>query len=103
LAKTVVVKVPHRMSEDDAIERVDRWVRGLVLHYDNQIHEFDAGWERNRLEGRGTAFGQSITGVIEVEPAEVVIRLQLPTLLSLMSSRIEALVQTKAERAFQPA
>jgi len=101
VAKNLVVKIAHELPHADALSRVDHFIRQFLIKYESKVAEFDAGWDTNRLEGRARALGQSVTGSIDVGPQEVVISLQLPMLLTVMSKQIEGFLKSRAENALR--
>jgi putative polyhydroxyalkanoate system protein len=97
----IVVKLPHRLTQDEAIRRINAGVEKLQARYGASVAAIETRWTGNRLDGQVTVLSQSIAGSIEVEPSEVIITLRLPFLLAMLKDRILGFVQKNGEKVLQ--
>lgn len=77
MAEPLVITISHRMTKDEAKARL----QSGFGQFRAQFPGLEERWSEDRMEFRLGAFGQSVTGHIDVLADAVRIELQLPGLL----------------------
>ncbi len=89
--KPLEVRLPHGLDAAEVRRRLDRGIDRARTEYADKVSAIDAAWESDeRLRVDLTVMGMSIAGDIDVLPAELVIRLELPMMASLFAGRIRS-------------
>lgn len=97
----LVVRLPHRHSQEEAARRIRSGVDTLQERYGASVAAIETNWTGYRMDGRVAALGQSITGSVEVLPNEVIITVKLPFLLAMLKDKILGFVQRNGEKVLQ--
>lgn len=97
----LVVRIPHRHAQEEAVRRIRTGIEELQNRYGDRVAALETHWTENRMDGRLSAFGQSISGNIEVLPGEVVVTVTLPWLLAMLKDKILGFVQKNGDRILQ--
>jgi hypothetical protein len=89
--KPLEVRVPHGLTPDEVRRRLDDALVRARTEYADTVGPIDAAWESDeRLRLDLTVMGMSIAGDIDVLPAELVVRLELPMMAGLFAGRIRS-------------
>lgn len=97
----LIVRIPHRHTQEEAARRIRSGIADLQQRYGDRVAALETHWTDNRMEGRLSAFGQSIAGIIDVQPGEVVITITLPWLLAMLKEKILGFVQKNGDKILQ--
>ncbi|PHP65487.1 polyhydroxyalkanoic acid system protein [Zhengella mangrovi] len=87
MAKPVTITVSHELGREQALQRVrDRFDQvekalGMGVRLDKQ-------WNGDQLNFSAGAFGQTVTGTVDVSETDMTIVLMLPTLLAGMAGKL---------------
>ena len=90
------IKIPHQLSREEALERVQGMLRKLQAEQKNTIRDVSEKWEGNQGEFSFSAKGFDLSGKIRVEDNFVIIDGQLPFALSFFKSQISRVIEEKA-------
>lgn len=89
--KPLEVRLPHGLDQAEVRRRLDRGIERARTEYADKVSAIDAAWESDeRLRVDLTVMGMSIAGDIDVLAAELVVRLELPTMAGLFAGRIRS-------------
>lgn len=97
----LVVRIPHRHSQEEAARRIRTGIEDLQRHYGDRVAALQTNWTGSTMDGRLSAFGQTIAGTIDVQPGVVVVTVQLPWLLAMLKEKILGFVQKNGDRILQ--
>jgi len=89
----VTVTISHRLGRDEAKRRIDSGLGTIRNDLAQFVKSLDYTWEDHRLDFRGTAMFQTITGRIEVYDEFVKVELGLPRLLHMVAKTIAGRIE----------
>jgi hypothetical protein len=91
VVKPLEVRLPHGLDQSEVRRRLDWGIERARTEYADKVSAIDAAWESDeRLRLDLTVMGMSIAGDIDVLPAELVVRLELPMMAGLFAGRIRS-------------
>jgi hypothetical protein len=93
---TVNIKIPHHLSQEEALARIKSLLVRIRQEQRDKISDVNEVWEGNSGNFQFKTFGQSLAGEINVNPSNVEINSKLPLTLSLFRGKIEELIRNKA-------
>lgn len=85
----ITVTIVHGLGRAEARRRIDAGFGKLAASLPGGVGAATQGWEGDRLAFRITALAQVAAGVIEVDDAQVQIRIELPGALGLMARALQ--------------
>ena len=85
----LVVAIPHVLGEEEALSRLQVRQHEVKSAYQQYLTNLEETWEGNSLRYRFSTFGINVRGTITVEPAQVVIRTELPMMAMMFKGAIE--------------
>lgn len=85
MAEKITVNVPHKLSRDEARQRIDSGFAKVQEQIAGKAVEVEQNWQSDTMSFRAGAFGQAITGTLKVLDDHVLIEVDLPWLLAKMS------------------
>lgn len=74
-----------------------RLIGDLGIRYSEQIADVHETWTMSRAHFDLTVRGAAVTGTMTVEDTEVLITVEYPSVLSLISNRMERYIREEAE------
>ena len=86
----LVVKVPHRLTQQEARRRIEAGVESLRQKYADRIGALETNWEGDRLTSTVKVLGASVSSQVDVEPHEVVVAIRLPFVLAVLKDKIQS-------------
>jgi hypothetical protein len=99
MAKAITVRIPHALGKDEARHRIDEGFGKITKHLSGSLIgaiTFQHAWAGDQLVFSGGAFGQRVSGRITVLNDEVVMELDLPTILAALADRIAGRMKNEA-------
>ena len=85
----LMVSVSHRLSQDEALRRIQTSVAQAKTQYSDKIDDLREDWNGYVGAFQISAQNQQASGTVIVNPSDVTVQLTLPFLLSVFKSRIE--------------
>ena len=104
MSRPVTVSIPHKLGQDEAHRRVEEGFDRLRRQMTGGIGGLVAcheRWEGNRLHFEAGAFGQKITGRLDVMDDSVRIEVDLPAILAALAERITGKLQDEGRKLLQ--
>jgi hypothetical protein len=92
MTKPLVVTIPHRLGQDEAVRRLKSGVRSVQEKFGQFFTLQEETWTDNRLQFRITALAQTASGTIDVRDDHVRLELVLPWLLAKVAATIQPLI-----------
>jgi hypothetical protein len=92
MTKPLVVTIPHRLGQDEAVRRLKSGVRSVQEKFGQFFTLQEETWTGNRLQFRITALAQTASGTIDVRDDHVRLELVLPWLLAKVAATIQPLI-----------
>lgn len=88
--------VPHRLTQEEALGRIQRMLGEMKQQYGNQVTDLTETWNGHTGEFSMTAMGMKISGKVAVEPGEVKLNGNLPFAAVPFKGQIEKLIREQA-------
>ncbi|MDB5572521.1 MAG: hypothetical protein JWN93_3704 [Hyphomicrobiales bacterium] len=88
MSREIEIVLPHQLGVEEARKRVADAVERARAGFAESVVDSDVTWDANRAAISVGAFGQRVEGQIDVEPAQVRVRVQLPWLLASLAGKI---------------
>jgi hypothetical protein len=99
--KSINISIPHRLSREEATRRLRTGLSDLRQQYAQKIARMDENWTGDHMDFKASAFGQSITGRIDVRDAAVDVEVDLPWLFAVLAEKIKGQVQQAGQRLLE--
>jgi hypothetical protein len=96
MAEPLVVSIPHKLGQAEAIARLKRGLGRVSTDYSSFMTIEEETWVDNRLSFRMRAVGQTCSGVIDVREDHVRLEVVLPWLLAKVAERLVPTIQKEA-------
>jgi hypothetical protein len=93
MSKPLVVTIPHRLGQAEAITRLRSGLDAAQRKFGQFFSTQEATWTGNRLRFRLSALAQSVGGTIDVFDDHVRLELVLPWLLAAIAETIQPLIR----------
>jgi hypothetical protein len=93
MSKPLVVMIPHRLGQDEALRRLKTGLREVRDKFGQFFSVEDETWTGNRLQFRVHAMAQSVSGTIDVFADHVRLEVVLPWLLAKIAEAIQPLIR----------
>ena len=88
MSEPIVVSVPHKLGQAEAVARLKRGLATVRTDYSRFMTIDEETWADNTLSFRVRAMGQTCAGTIEVHEADARLEVVLPWLLAKVAERI---------------
>lgn len=89
--------VTHRLSQEEALRRVQGLLEDLRSQYSDQISDLREQWNDNKCQFSFSASGFSVSGTLTVTSSNVELSGDLPWAASLFKGKIESTIRERAE------
>ena len=66
MSKPLIVSIPHRLGQDEALRRLQTGLRDVEQKFGQFLHVDEQTWTGNRLQFRVSALAQTLSGTIDV-------------------------------------
>jgi hypothetical protein len=93
MSKPLVVSIPHRLGQDEALRRLKAGLRDAQDKFGQFFSVQQETWTDNRLQFRITALAQTASGTIDVLDDHVRLEVVLPWLLAKVAETIQPLIR----------
>jgi hypothetical protein len=94
--KSMEVRIPHRLDPLEVRRRLDAAVVRARDDYADKVGAIDATWQDDgKLALNLDVMGMSIASDVEVLPAELVVRLEVPGMAGLFAGKIKSGIEQR--------
>lgn len=90
MATPITVSIPHQLGRVEARSRIVTGFAKLIPLFPGGAGTCNERWDGDQLSFGIVTMGQTVTGVINVLDAAVTIEIQLPGVLGMIASGLEA-------------
>jgi hypothetical protein len=94
----IKVSVPHSLNPDEAVRRIKNLVKEIKTQFADKVSDVREEWTGSNGEFGFKVMGFDIAGTVQVDAREVQIQSSLPFAATPFKSRIEAVIQEKAQQ-----
>jgi len=95
MSKPIEVDLPHSLGREEAHRRIADNVHKLGDHMPGGVAEVTSQWQGDRLDLSIGAMGQEVKASIDVRERDVHVVIDLPGMLALFATPIEAALRKK--------
>jgi hypothetical protein len=92
------IVVPHSLTQEEALTRVQRLLGDMKQQYGDQISELNETWSGNRGEFSFKAMGFATSGTLAVTPSQLELDGSLPFAAMPFKSKIESTIRERAQK-----
>lgn len=92
------VHVPHTLSQQEATERLDRFVDVLRDKFQDSVSELEQSWEGNTLKFGFKSYGIPLSGKIDVSDSALDVDGDLPFTAMMFKGKIESAIREQLTR-----
>lgn len=89
MAKPVVVDIPHNLTRQEAKQRIENGFGRIREQIAGKTLAFEERWEGERLLFDAAAFGQSVSGRIDILEHSVRMEVDLPWILASIAEKLQ--------------
>lgn len=93
MSKPVIVNIPHDLGREEARRRLERGFGRLGEQIGGKAIAFQERWENERLHFDAAAFGQKVSGRVDVLDKSVRIEVDLPWILATIADKVRGRLQ----------
>ena len=97
MQQSIEVDLAHQLGKDEAKSRIAGNIGSLGQHMPGGVAEVTERWEGDRLHLDIGAMGQKVTAKLDVQDANVHIKVELPGLLGMFAGAIESVLRKKGD------
>lgn len=104
MAAPLTINIPHSLGKDEARRRIEQGFAGIQQQMAGgamRLVSFQQRWEGERLHFEGSAFGQRITGRLDVLSNSVQIQIDFPALLAAIADCIKSGLTKKTQKLLE--
>jgi hypothetical protein len=94
----VSVTVAHKRTQDEALNRIKRFIASVKKEYASNMSDFQESWNGYVGTFKVSARGFSGSGDVTVGPADVTLELTLPFPAMLLKGQIESTIREQVSR-----
>ena len=92
------IKITHHLPQAEALARIKKLLADLRGEQKDMIKDVSETWNGNEGNFRFTLRGFDISGKLEVEAHEVIVKGDIPLVLVFFKGRISDVIKEKAEQ-----
>jgi hypothetical protein len=94
--KSMEVRIPHSLEEGEVRRRLDAAVSRARDDYAGKVGAIDSKWhDDGRLQLSLDVMGMAIESDVEIMPAELIVRLEVPGMAGLFAGKIKSGIQER--------
>ena len=86
---------PHSLGQEQAVQRLKGQFSAIKESYKDEISTLEERWNETAMNFRLITRGATVTGDVNVEPAEVNVDVHLPLVAMIFKSKIESRIRER--------
>jgi hypothetical protein len=98
MARTISMTIPHKLTQQEVRTRISKGIADAQRDHAGKFSKLEHNWTENHLNFEVGVLGQSITGAADVNPADVVIHVNLPWMLAAFADKIQPQIRAQADK-----
>jgi len=98
MAKTISLTIPHKLTQSEVRSRIEKGIADAQRDHAGKFSRLEHSWKENHLDFDIGVLGQSVTGAIDVNPADVVVHINLPWMLAAFADKIRPQIRAQADK-----
>ncbi len=98
MAKTISLTIPHKLTQSEVRSRIEMGIADAQRDHAGKFSRLEHNWKENHLDFNVGILGQSVTGAADVNPADVVVHINLPWMLAAFADKIRPQIRAQADK-----
>jgi hypothetical protein len=99
--KSIKIAIPHRLSRQEATRRLQSGFADFRKQYASNLAQMEDRWTGDHMDFKATAFGQLITGRIDVRDSSVDVEVDLPWLFAVLAEKVKGQLQQAGHKLLE--
>ena len=99
--KSIKIAIPHRLSRQEATQRLQSGFADFRKQYASNLAQMEDRWTGDHMDFKATAFGQSITGRIDVRDSSVDLEVDLPWVFAVLAEKVKGQLQQAGQKLLE--
>ena len=99
--KSIKIAIPHRLSRQEATQRLQTGFADFRRQYASILAQMEDRWSGDHMDFKASAFGQAVTGRIDVRDSSVDVEVDLPWLFAVLAEKIKGQVQQAGQKLLE--
>lgn len=99
--RSIKISIPHRLTREEASRRLQTGIADFRRQYASNLAQMEQRWTGDHMDFTMSAFGQSITGRIDVRESAVDLDVDLPWLFAVLAEKIKGQVQQAGQKLLE--
>ena len=97
------VAIPHQLGREEARRRLRSNSHSLADSFPGGMAQVETGWpSEDRMALSISAMGQTVAGQIDIEDAQVVLKVELPPALGFVKPIVGAAIRQQGQKLLAP-
>lgn len=92
------VQVPHTLPQQEARERLNRFIDSLRQKFQDSVHDLEQNWDGDTLRFAFKTFGIPLKGGITIADHQLIVAGDLPFTAMMFRGKIESSIREQLER-----
>ena len=95
------INIPHSLTKIEALSRIQNFLPELNAQHSDRIKDLEESWNDNTGVFKLKISGFNVSGTLQVEESEVVIKGEIPFLASPFKGQIESTIKQQAKKLLE--
>lgn len=92
------MSVPHSLTQEEAKKRISHLIEDSKTRFAGKVNNVSESWSGYVDSFSFEAMGFSVSGKLDVQPAQVRILIELPWAAAMLKGRIESEIRNQAQQ-----
>ena len=98
MAKSISLTIPHKLTQAEVRSRIEKGIADAQREHAGKFSKLEHNWNENHLDFNVGVLGQSVTGAVDVNPADVLVHVDLPWMLAAFADKIRPQIKAQADK-----
>jgi len=98
MARSISLTIPHKLTQAEVRSRIQKGISDAQRDHAGKFSKLEHNWNENHLDFNVGILGQSVTGAVDVNPADVVVHIDLPWMLAAFADKIRPQIKAQADK-----
>ena len=102
MARSISLTIPHKLTQAEVRSRIQKGIADAQRDHAGKFSKLEHNWNENHLNFDVGILGQTVTGAVDVNPADVVVHIELPWMLAAFADKIRPQIKAQADKMLAP-
>jgi len=98
MARSISLTIPHKLTQAEVRSRIQKGISDAQRDHAGKFSKLEHNWNENHLDFNVGILGQSVIGAVDVNPADVVVHIDLPWMLAAFADKIRPQIKAQADK-----